>query len=1118
MQHINKIKGKNIVRVLAVLLVLVLSVSVFPLSAFAADNNNTGSSGSAIHVDELDYIGDKYHLDSHVFDVLTFDRLNLLLLQSKPSEKSVIVFADDQSDVAQAAIPVINEKAKTLGIEKIYYFDLILAAEYGVNIWDNPEETWPNTTTADGVAVAQDFIAVKKTLQGNTALSAVPEAFVAANDVFLFVLEGSQESQENNAEIAANATISKSALIQSTAFNAADITATLEDVIVNGKSVASNYSQFDYFNNAIWRSSASLAYYENYDAFEDNFKLRAVTVYELLYLLEQEGDHNILVSGSWCGDSKLALPFVIENSSTRDSDTVYVLDFKLTGGFDSTWAHRTYLKDHLEELGRTSYSLSGVSILKNEKTSLVTLTTHLGAKVVEKFGEGYPVGDDNSQLQYVVDGKLSLNNEGKAVVEYGSTTDKGFRSPYLARYNKDAEHPIVDTWLYQVTEYDSNIAQEVGTYKDYELNSGGFSAVQLAQGRYELALFFGAQDVSYTHRVPNISENPGADSGCGDENDTLDDQGQDTLLPYHGSKQYDVSNYQIDVTLNAASNPKNSTFSATTVITATAVNELNSNNLSFDFRKIQISSLTVKDVTADKVIPATYTQLNNDAQDRQKLNISLSENIAAGHVFEVTVSYKLYTVDYSVSEFGSPQGFTVHVDGEGYTAAGEPFGATYWFPCNNTPTDGATYEITLHAPAGYTLVSNGVKEKTFVDDNGFDAVTWKVTQDTATYQIFATISKNLVELKQAGEKGWSGSVVNPLYTTADGREIPIYAYVNKDIYSDVSYRYQIDRYFALLPDYIRSLETIFGAYPGEALGFVFENIGDGNGGSAGWGAIETKDRPLYTSSKVTNENTFVHELIHQWFGDAVRLNEWSELWLNEGFATLGTDLYFELTDEDAAFTVNGEQVPFTTTAKFKALWESKGENSIFWDTAVADIDKETYLFGGPSIAYNKGALALAVLRDGLGDETFLEILQAWISENKGTSGTTAEFVALAERISEQDLTAYANAWLYGVERPTAFTLDGGLATSDNDGDDDGDNENTGTGDNENTDNNGNQENNGQKDDQTTTTSATTTDNSTNNGESGCASVSSGVTVGILAVIAAAALVVAKKRRSSYSGN
>lgn len=1024
---------KNKARALSVLLALVLGISAFPFTAFAANtDSNAASDASEIEqtADELDYIGDKYGLDSHVFDVLTFDRLNLLLLQSRVGEKSVIVFADDQSEVAKAAIPAINEQAKNLGIEKIYYFDLVLAAENGLNIWDNPEETWPNVSTPDGIPVTQEYVAVKKVLQNATALKDVPDEYEAAKDVFLFVLQGSDEAQVNDETLAVSTSITKSTLIQSASVDEKAISDTLSSVIVNGKSVASNYSQFDYFNNEIWRSSASMAFYENYDAFEDNFKLRAVTVYEFLYLLDQEGDHNILVSGSWCGDSKLALPIVIENSSTRDSDTVYVLDFKLTGGFDKSWAYQSYLKAHQEELGLTAASFSATSIIGTEGSARITLTTFLGAKIMEKFGANYPVGDENVLRQYVVDGKLTVNDQNQAVVEYATTADKSFRSPYLARYNKDAEHPIVDAWLYTVTEYDTNIEQEVGTYKDYELNSGGFNALQIAQGRYECALFFGAKEVSYTPSVPKISENPGADSGCGDENDTLDDQGQETLIPYHGSKLYDVSLYQVDITLNEdINNPVNSTFSAKTVITATAVSDLQ-NNLSFDFRKIDISSVTVKNLTADAAVEATFTQVNNDEQDRQKLNITLSDTIAAGQEFEVTVDYKLYTVDYSVAHFGTPQGFNVHVDGQGYSAIGEPFGATYWFPCNNTPADGAAYEITLHAPAGYVLVSSGVKANTFVDDNGLDATTWKVSQDTASYQIFATFSKNLVELKQD-----STSKTGPLFTTADGREIPIYAYVNKTIYSNVQYRYLADRYFALLPDYIRSLESILGPYPGESLGFVFENVGDGNGGSASWGAIETKDRPFFTTSRITGENTFVHEFTHQWFGDAVRLSQWSELWLNEGFATLATDLFYELVQEDVTFTVNGETLPFTTAAKYKALWESKDESSIFWATPTAAIDKETYLFGGPSIAYSKGALALAVLRDGLGDEIFLQILQRWASDNAGTSGTTAEFVALAQEISGQDLTAYANAWLYGTVRPASFTLDGGLTASSGDGED-----------------------------------------------------------------------------------
>lgn len=1010
----RKTLPKTAKRAASFVLAFVLSLSLLAVSAFAdefasgyADGNH--ASANQDQPDQLDYIAAKYEILDHVFDVITLDRLNLIL--QGENEKSIFILADASSETAKAAIPAINAKAQSLGIEKIYYFDLILAGEYGVNIWDNPEETWPDTTTVDGIPVSQDFITVKKVLQGASALGGIPDSYVAANDVFLFV-------SENNK-------IVKSTLIQSADnLQEASVNDTLSSVIVNGQSVATVYTQFDYFNSDIWKSNANKAYYTDFSEFEDNFKLRAITYYELIYLLENiEGDHNIFISGSWCGDSKLALPFVIENSSKYNSSTVYVFDFRITQGFNQAWAYKDYME---AEFG--SNALSGISIIADEGVDRVTGITHLGAKIMDLFGENFPVGVINAQRQYVVDGNLSLNENGTVDVEYATTPSKSFRSPYLAVYNKDApgDVKITKAWLHTVTETDINyVGQEwsIGDLVDYELNSGSFSNQQIAYGRYECALFFGAQDVSYVPSVPTISENSaGVDSGCGDENDVMNDLGQETLIPNHGSTLYDVAKYDIDVTLVEDEGGKASaaTFDSTTVITATALEDLEG-QIILDFRNISIDDggITVTEkATGTALTGISYQQINDDEQDMQKLIINFDGTISKDSEFEVSVSYKVLTVDYSVENLGSPQGFNVHVDGQGYTVAGEPFGATYWFPCNNTPVDGAQYKITLHAPIGYTLVSNGVRTSNVAAGaDGLAAATWEVTQDTAAYQIFATFSKNLIELKQE-----TGEEKEGYYTTADGREIPIYAYVNKTIYDDVDNRYKADRYYALLPYYISTLEDMFGAYPGEALGFVFEDVGNGTGGSASWGAIETKDRPFYTASGIVNENTFVHEFAHQWFGDAVRLPNWNELWLNEGFATFATDLYYEFLGTE--FTVNGETQVFTTTAKYRALWESKDADSILWETAVANIDRESKLFGGAKIPYTKGALALAVLREGIGDETFFSLLQAWVESNQGQSKTTDDFVALAEEISGKDLSEYAATWLYGIGKPTAFTLSG----------------------------------------------------------------------------------------------
>ena len=111
-----------------------------------------------------------------------------------------------------------------------------------------------------------------------------------------------------------------------------------------------------------------------------------------------------------------------------------------------------------------------------------------------------------------------------------------------------------------------------------------------------------------------------------------------------------------------------------------------------------------------------------------------------------------------------------------------------------------------------------------------------------------------------------------------GRLIPLYIYVNNDLYK--ANRYKIDRFIGLLPSYIKALESKFGAYQGESLGFILENVGDSHGEAAFLGAIETKDRPFFTTKTVVSENTFVHEFVHQWYGDAVRIENWDSLWLD----------------------------------------------------------------------------------------------------------------------------------------------------------------------------------------------------------------------------------------------
>ena len=65
--------------------------------------------------------------------------------------------------------------------------------------------------------------------------------------------------------------------------------------------------------------------------------------------------------------------------------------------------------------------------------------------------------------------------------------------------------------------------------------------------------------------------------------------------------------------------------------------------------------------------------------------------------------------------------------------------------------------------------------------------------------------------------------------------------------------------------------------------------------------------------------------------------------------------------------------------------------------------------------YDRGAMTLQALRQKLGDDTFLAIVRAWYAENRNV--TTADFIALAERVSGQQLDAFFDAWLYTEGKP-----------------------------------------------------------------------------------------------------
>ncbi|MEU4244055.1 M1 family metallopeptidase [Actinoplanes sp. NPDC026619] len=173
-------------------------------------------------------------------------------------------------------------------------------------------------------------------------------------------------------------------------------------------------------------------------------------------------------------------------------------------------------------------------------------------------------------------------------------------------------------------------------------------------------------------------------------------------------------------------------------------------------------------------------------------------------------------------------------------------------------------------------------------------------------------------------------------------------------------------------------------------------------------ALENQTRPTYGAryfQRGANPYVVVHENSHQWFGDAVSLRRWQDIWLNEGFAMYAEWLWSEHVGDG------------TAQEMFDSLYSAFGEDDELWtvppgDPGVPVITPEVYL---------RGAMTVHQLRVAVGDAAFFRILRSWVAEHRYGNADTAQFIALAERISGRDLGALFQAWLYAPVKPVLDT-------------------------------------------------------------------------------------------------
>ena len=305
----------------------------------------------------------------------------------------------------------------------------------------------------------------------------------------------------------------------------------------------------------------------------------------------------------------------------------------------------------------------------------------------------------------------------------------------------------------------------------------------------------------------------------------------------------------------------------------------------------------------------------------------------------------------------------------------EPYGAGDWWPCKNDLTDKAdSLDVFIRTSPSYKAASNGLLISSVMQ--GPEIVYhWKHRYPIAAYLVCLGVTNYAVYNHQAPFGGESLNVVNYVYP--------------EDSASAVGPT-------SLVVRMIQVYDSLFGIYP-----FQREKYGHAQ---FGWGGgMENQTMTFVTSFDF---ELLAHELGHQWFGDKVTCGSWSDIWLNEGFATYLSGLCYE-------FILPSFWERFRQ-ARIKSII-SKPDGSVF----CPDTTNIARIFD-TRLSYAKGAMILHQLRWIIGDSSFFTGLRNYLDDASLSYGfaRTENLKSHLESSSGKDLTGYFNDWFTGEGFPT----------------------------------------------------------------------------------------------------
>ncbi|MBD0331412.1 MAG: M1 family metallopeptidase [Chitinophagaceae bacterium] len=409
-------------------------------------------------------------------------------------------------------------------------------------------------------------------------------------------------------------------------------------------------------------------------------------------------------------------------------------------------------------------------------------------------------------------------------------------------------------------------------------------------------------------------------------------------------------------------------------------------SLLLDAKAMEIKQVAI--VKSGKNVPLKYHY--NGLQ----LNIDLDRNYKGGEQYTLYIDYTAKPDEYNAKGsaaitgakglyFINPRDEEKNKPTQIWTQ-GETESNSVWMPTIDKPNQKTTEEIYMTVPGKYVTLSNGKLMSQKKNSDGTRTDYWKMDLPHAPYLFFMGVGEY--------------AIIKDNYK---GKEVSYY--VEKE-YAPVA-----RKIFGRTPEMIALYSKLTGVdYPwikySQIVGRDYVS-----------GAMENTTVTLHQEAAYQDareliddnrwEGVIAHELFHQWFGDLVTTESWSNISLNESFATIGSQLWNEFgnsKDEADAERYNSAQGYINSRSENKDLIR------FYYN------DKEDVF---DAVSYNKGAAILQMLRNYIGDSAFFKSLRLYLNNRKFKSAEAHDLRLAFEEITGKDLNWFFNQWYFSSGHP-----------------------------------------------------------------------------------------------------